>query len=76
MRYETLIETLSEIANNEKIETEGLTLVYELDEKNHKQMDEHLYYKGNPEGRDFKHSDKIEIEIEGLTVKFIKKENG
>jgi hypothetical protein len=47
--------------------------VYELDDVNHKKMNEHLYYKSNPNGVDFKHSDIFEVEIGGVLVKFIKK---
>jgi hypothetical protein len=73
MNYNELIESMSEIVNNDKIYKSGLTLVYELDDVNHKKMDEHLYYKSNPNGADFKHSDIFELEIGGVLVKFIKK---
>jgi hypothetical protein len=73
MTYNELIESMSEIVNNDKIYKSGLTLVYELDDVNHKKMDEHLYYKSNPNGVDFKHSDIFEAEIGGVLVKFIKK---
>jgi hypothetical protein len=73
MNYNELIESMSEIVNNDKIYKSGLTLVYELDDVNHKKMDEHLYYKSNPNGVDFKHSDIFEVEIGGVLVKFIKK---
>jgi hypothetical protein len=67
MDYNELIETISEIVNNEKIHKNGLTLVYELSEENHKKMDEHLYYKANPD------RSTIEVEIGGITIKFFKK---
>jgi hypothetical protein len=47
--------------------------VYELGDINHKKMNEHLYYKSNPNGVNFKHSDIFEVEIGGVLVKFIKK---
>jgi hypothetical protein len=72
MNYNELIESISEIVSNDKIYKLGLTLVYELDDVNHKKMDEHLYYKSNPNGLDFKHNDIFEVEIGGLLVKFIK----
>ena len=74
MRYDELIKTVSEIINNEDIKTEGLTLVYELEEKRHKDMDEHLFYKSNPEGTGFEHREVIEVEIGGVMVRFIKKD--
>tara|TARA_B100000927_G_scaffold244457_1_gene206786 strand:- start:1406 stop:1636 length:231 start_codon:yes stop_codon:yes gene_type:complete len=72
MNYEELIETISEVINNKKIYKEGLTLLYELDEENHAKMDEHLFYKSKPEGN-FEHRDIIELEIDGVIIKFIKK---
>jgi len=73
MKYEELINTVSEIVNNDNIRKEGLTIVYELDEKQHKQMDEHLYYTMNPKGEDFEHKDLVEVNVGGITVKFVKK---
>jgi hypothetical protein len=73
MNYNELIETISEIVNNDKIHKLGLTLIYELDELNHKKMDEHLFYKSNPDSNNFKHSEMFEVEIGGILVKFVKK---
>jgi hypothetical protein len=73
MNYSELIETISEIVNNEKIQKIGLSLIYELDNDNHKKMDEHLFYKANPNSVDFVHRDIIEVEIGGIIIKFIKK---
>lgn len=73
MNYNELIETISEIVNNEKIYKENLTLVYELDEQNHLKMDEHLFYKSNAPSDEFIHNEVIELEIGGVFVKFIKK---
>ncbi len=72
MSYEELIESVSLIIENEKIYKKGLTLTYELDEKNHKQMNEQLFYKSNPLSAIFIKSDEFEVEIEGIIVKFIK----
>ena len=74
MRYEELIKTVSEILNNEDIVKEGLTLEYALDKKRHEQMDEHLFYKSNPQGTGFEHRDVVEVEIGGVIVRFIKKD--
>ena len=73
MNYNELIETISEIVNNEKIHKENLTLVYTLDEHNHKKMDEHLFYKSNPDNVEFVHRDIVEVEIGGVLIRFIKK---
>ena len=48
MNYEELIQTISAIVESGAIYKKGLTLVYELDEKNHRQMNEQLFYKSNP----------------------------
>ena len=71
MKYKDLIETLSEIINNEKILKQGLTLTYVLNRENHRRMNEELFYKSNPIETPVPHSDEIEVEISGITVKFI-----
>jgi hypothetical protein len=73
MNYNELIESVSEIVNNDNIYKIGLTLVYELDALNHKKMDEHLFYKSNPDSNNFKHIETFEVEIGGILVKFVKK---
>lgn len=73
MKYEELIETVSQIINNDKIYKKGLTLVYELDEDKHKKMDEHLFYKSNHNGVEFKHRDVVEVSIGGVLINFTKK---
>ena len=74
MKYDELIKTISEIVNNEEIFKEGLTLTYELEEENHKKMDEHLFYMANPEGTDFEHKDTVFVKFGDIKVKFIKKD--
>jgi len=73
MTYEKLIETISEIVENEAITKEGLILVYELTPTNHKKMNEHLFYKSNDATAKFTPSDEFEVELGGILVKFIKK---
>tara|TARA_R110000822_G_C15250830_1_gene487319 strand:+ start:874 stop:1125 length:252 start_codon:yes stop_codon:yes gene_type:complete len=73
LNYKDLIQTVSEIVSNEKIYKDGLVLVYELEEKRHKQMDEHLFYKSNPSETKFTHRELIEVEIGGTLVRFVKK---
>ncbi len=74
MRYEDLIATVSEIVENDNIYKPGLILVYELTENRHKEMDEHLFYKANPEEAKFEHKEVVEVEIGGVIVRFIKKD--
>ena len=73
MKYEQLIETISEMVDNDKIYKNGLTLIYELDEKNHKQMNEQLFYKSNPIDVVFVATNEFEVELGGIIIKFIKK---
>lgn len=73
MTYEKLIETMTSIIKDKNIEKEGLTLVYELNEKRHKQMNEELFYKSNPITAEFKPADEFEVDFEDVKVKFIKK---
>jgi len=75
MKYETLIETIREIANNELIHKKGLTLVYSLDEEFHRKLDEHFHYQTNDSNiDDFESTDEFEVEIAGIIIKFIKNE--
>ena len=73
MKYEDLIQTVSEILNNENISKNGLILTYLLDEDKHNKMNEHLYYMSNPNGDGYAKNNEFEVEIERLLVKFIKK---
>ncbi len=72
MNYEDLIETVSIIVENPKIHKDGLTLVYTLNDKNYKQMNEHLFYKSNPPSIKFIPSDILEVELGGILVKLVK----
>jgi hypothetical protein len=74
MHYDDIIRTVSEIVDNDNIYKEGMVLEYKLDHKRHKDMDEHLFYKSNPNGGNFQYSDKIEVEIGGILVRFIKED--
>ena len=64
---------MTSIINDETIEKEGLIMVYELNEKRHKQMNEELFYKSNPMTAEFKPADEFEVDFEDVKVKFIKK---
>ena len=76
MNYYDLIDTVSEVAENEKIYKKGLTLVYELEPDRHYKMDEHLFYAANPNApaEDFQHRDEVVIDVGGIQVKFVKKQ--
>jgi hypothetical protein len=73
MNYEQLIESVSLILETEQIYKLGLSLTYELTPKNHKAMNELLFYKANPPHLTPDYTDEFEVDIEGITIKFIKK---
>ncbi len=73
MKYDELIETISEIMNNPKIIKNGLSLTYELPENIHRQINEDLFYKSNPINTYIESTDDVfEVQIDGLIIKFIK----
>jgi len=74
MNYEILLTTVSEVFTNEKIHKNGLTLVYELNDVLHKRMNEQLFYKSNPPSAKCVYTDEFEVELGGVLVKFIKKQ--
>ena len=73
MTYEILINTVSEIVNNENISKDGLILTYVLPEEVHKRFNEELFYKSNTIPMNFTPTDEYEVEIGGILIKFIKK---
>ena len=72
MNYEQLINTVSTIVENEKIEKVGLTLVYELEETKHNKINEELFLKINPYSSKFQPSDEFEVMLGGILVRFKK----
>jgi hypothetical protein len=73
MTYEILINTISEIVNNETINKNGLILTYILPDDVHQQFNEELFHKTQVIGVNFTPSNEYEVEIGGILVKFIKK---
>jgi len=73
--YQDIIEMASEIANNEKIIKKNLTLIYELDDENHRKLDEDLFYrtKQHENGEKYKHQEIIEVNIGDIKFKFVTK---
>jgi hypothetical protein len=70
MNLEKILEIANECVENEIIETKGLSLMYKLDEKTHKTLDEELFYNTNNNLDNFKHNEVIEINIAGITFIF------
>ena len=73
MNYDKLIETISELLENEKIEKDGLMLTYYLNPKAHLAMNLELLHKTQGMNTEFKPVDEFEVEIGGILIKFIKK---
>jgi hypothetical protein len=73
MTYEQLIETISLIVETEKIQKIGLTLNYELDEKQHLILNEDIYKRTNPYSTNFTPTDEFEVMIAGILIKFTKR---
>lgn len=72
MNYETLIESLSLIVENDKIEKKGLVMIYNLPSDEHINLSIDLYYKTNNPEEDFKPEEDFEVVIGGVLVKFVK----
>jgi hypothetical protein len=72
MDYEKLIKTVSEILENENIYKIGLILEYQLQELEHKKMQERFFIMSNPTSAQVVYSDNFEVEIGGILIRFIK----
>jgi hypothetical protein len=72
MNYQEIIESVSAIVEDDRIIKKGLMLVYKLDSKNHKEINEFLFYKANPTADRFIPTDEFEITLGGILVKFVK----
>lgn len=73
MNFTKLIETVSEILENEKIEKHGLVLTYELHPKAFLSMNIELHNKTKGVDIKFEPTDEFEVEIGGILIKFLKK---
>lgn len=72
MTYEELIETVSLIIDNPKINKNGLTLLYELPTATHNSLNEAIFKKANPYSNNFVPNDEFDLEIAGINIKFKK----
>ena len=72
MTYEQLIETVSLIIENPKINKNGLTLLYELPTATHNALNEAIFKKANPYSNNFAPNDEFDLEIAGINIKFKK----
>lgn len=75
MNFEQLEDTLKGVLNEERINKDGLTMVYTLDSEIHSKLEEHIFFKNNPTAKkkDFNPTDEFEIDVEDFTILFLKK---
>jgi hypothetical protein len=73
MTYQNILDTAETIADSKDIKKEGLTLVYELDTRNHKALNEELYFKtkGHEQGIELEYHEVIELTVFDINFKFI-----
>lgn len=74
MNFDSLILSVSAIFNNPDIITEGLTLIYTLPEKKHRQLHEEIYFKRFGNEKQPELTDEYELTIGNILVKFIKEQ--
>ena len=72
MTYEKLIETVSVMVADDRIQKKGLSLTYVLPKHEHEKINEIIYYKNNPTSYLITYEDEFEIQIAGIVVKLIK----
>jgi len=72
MTYEQLIETVSVMIADERIQKRGLILSYVLPEHEHRKINEVLFYKNNPTANFITYEDEFEIEIGVIIIKLTK----
>jgi hypothetical protein len=72
MNFDKLIETVSEILENEKIEKNGLILTYNLPPTLHYAMNLELFNKTKTINSEFQPADEFEVEIGGILINFVK----
>lgn len=75
MRYEELEDTIRGVLGTNEIKKDGLIMVYELDEDIHRKLEEHIFFKNNPQAKnkDFVPVDDFEMDLGEFTILFVKK---
>jgi len=73
MKYQDLLNSISSILIDEKIIKEGLLLTYELNEEDHRNLNEEVFYMFNRMTEEFIPDKEFEISYSGIVVKFVKK---
>ncbi len=74
MNYNELVSTVSTILENDKINKNGLTLLYELSEVDLRNINEELFYLDTEnEFKVFVPEDEFDVEIWDILIKFKKK---
>ena len=73
MNFDKLIETVSEILENEKIDKNGLVLTYQLNPQVHLAMNLELLHRTQGVDNNSEPTDEFEVEIGGILINFVKK---
>lgn len=73
MKYETVLQTIKNILENDLIEKKGLTLNYTLDKDELRQLDEEVYIQIHGHINGHEPSDELEVELGGILLKFTEK---
>ncbi len=72
MKYDDIVKISIKILESSEIETNNLTFLYEISKKQHYDLDFELFQKMGGKG-EFTHSDIINLNLNGITFKFIEK---
>lgn len=70
-----IISITTHLKSNDILWLDGLVIEYALEEENHIKLDEFLFFKTNPNAskKDFKHQNILEVTINDIHFRFIKK---
>lgn len=71
INIDKIAEIASIVSETDEFYKNGLVLVYYMDEKSHKKLDEHLFLKNGGEISNFEHGDEIEVEVNNIKFKFL-----
>tara|TARA_R110000796_G_scaffold252137_1_gene385310 strand:- start:10728 stop:10976 length:249 start_codon:yes stop_codon:yes gene_type:complete len=72
MTYDIVIQTVSEIVNNDLIHKKGLELTYKLNAKNHKKLSEHFFHKINDVvNEEYEYTEEFQVDMGNVIINFI-----
>lgn len=71
MDYDKIVAIATEVANNENIDKNRLTLEYKMTSEEHKDLDQKLFYRDNPANAEYIYQDVIEFDVGEFTFRFV-----